>query len=151
MSDDGPARTAAFSYRITCSKHEDDQQTTCFTADAVILDAAGREVAVLPGKRMHAYSEAAEDEAGGTGDTGDQAATGIAQLKPWETIRHVRGGILDDLRHRGCLFTGQCDPLASLSILMASSIVKLFGCCTGGNSLKEVANLSASAYAPKRM
>jgi hypothetical protein len=52
-----------YSYEITTIRHVGDNDVTCFTADAVVRDAAGNELATLPGKRMHSYVEAAEDDA----------------------------------------------------------------------------------------
>jgi hypothetical protein len=57
------ARPLDYSFEITTIRHVGDNDATCFTADAVVRDAAGTEVARLPGKRMHSYVEAAEDDA----------------------------------------------------------------------------------------
>jgi hypothetical protein len=51
-----------------------------------------------------------------------------------------------------CFQAAQCFAApASDSIFSASSMVKLFGCCTGGKSLKVAAHLSATAYTPYKM
>ncbi|MGF6494879.1 hypothetical protein ABIE56_003077 [Luteibacter sp. 621] len=52
-----------YSYEITTIRHVGENDVTCFTADAVVRDAAGNALAHLPGKRMHSYVEAAEDDA----------------------------------------------------------------------------------------
>jgi hypothetical protein len=57
------ARPLDYSFEITTIRHVGDNDSTCFTADAVVRDAAGKEVARLPGKRMHSYVDAAEDDA----------------------------------------------------------------------------------------
>jgi hypothetical protein len=52
-----------FSYEVTCVRHETDDGIACFTADAIIRDADGKEVTRIVGRRMHSYVEAAEDDA----------------------------------------------------------------------------------------
>ncbi|QDE38700.1 hypothetical protein FIV34_05530 [Luteibacter pinisoli] len=52
-----------YSFEIVTVHHVADNDVTCFTADAIVRNAAGDEVARLPGKRMHTYVEAAEDDA----------------------------------------------------------------------------------------
>lgn len=52
-----------YSFEIACVRHVGDNDATCFTADAIIHDAGGHEVARVHGKRMHSYVEAAEDDA----------------------------------------------------------------------------------------
>jgi hypothetical protein len=56
-------RPLDYSFEITTIRHVGDNDATCFTADAVVRDAAGNEVARVAGKRMHSYVEAAEDDA----------------------------------------------------------------------------------------
>lgn len=64
-----------YSFEIACVRHVGDNDATCFTADAIIHDADGQEVARIPGKRMHSYVEAAED------DAIDAARQAIRQLR----------------------------------------------------------------------
>ncbi|HXP00734.1 MAG TPA: hypothetical protein VN813_09535 [Luteibacter sp.] len=52
-----------YSFEIACSRHEDAEGTTCFSAQATIRDASGNEVSRAPTSQLHAYVEAAEDEA----------------------------------------------------------------------------------------
>jgi hypothetical protein len=52
-----------YSFEITTIRHVGDGDVTCFTADAIVRDAGGNEILRLPGKRMHSYVEAAEDDA----------------------------------------------------------------------------------------
>ncbi|MGY3232041.1 hypothetical protein ACVWWJ_003525 [Luteibacter sp. HA06] len=52
-----------YSYEVRCVRHESDVGASCFSADAIIRDADGKEVARIVGKRVHSYVEAAEDEA----------------------------------------------------------------------------------------
>ena len=52
-----------YSFEVTTVRHVGDNDATCFTADAIVRDKHGTEVARLQGKRMHSYVEAAEDEA----------------------------------------------------------------------------------------
>jgi hypothetical protein len=52
-----------YSYEISCVRHQADTGASCFSADAVIRDADGKEVSRIIGKRLHSYVEAAEDEA----------------------------------------------------------------------------------------
>jgi hypothetical protein len=52
-----------YSYEVRCVRHESDTGASCFSADAIIRDADGKEVTRVIGKRVHSYVEAAEDEA----------------------------------------------------------------------------------------
>ncbi|UPG95590.1 hypothetical protein [Luteibacter aegosomatissinici] len=52
-----------YSFEIATIRHVGDNDAACFTADAIVRDAAGNELVRLPGKRMHSYVEAAEDDA----------------------------------------------------------------------------------------
>lgn len=52
-----------YSWSVFCVKHVDEEGTSCFTADATVRDAQGKEVTTIVGSRMHAYVEAAEDDA----------------------------------------------------------------------------------------
>lgn len=52
-----------YSFEVSAVKHVSDVGSSCFSADAIIRDADGKEVSRLVGKRLHAYVEAAEDEA----------------------------------------------------------------------------------------
>lgn len=52
-----------YSYEVRCVRHESDVGSSCFSADAIVRDADGKEVTRIVGKRVHSYVEAAEDEA----------------------------------------------------------------------------------------
>jgi hypothetical protein len=52
-----------YSYEVSCVRHESTDGAASFSADAVIRDAQGKEVARLVGRRLHSYVEAAEDDA----------------------------------------------------------------------------------------
>ena len=68
-------------------------------------------------------------------------------------LRHPRDKI-DDRRFRRAFVPGgkhaQLEPpVASCIFLRASSMVKVFGFCTGGNSLNVSANFEAAIWAAK--